>query len=483
MAKKKNNKSKLSFMKYLSIFLLIVSVLILVLVYFINVLPIDYFIVLIVLVLIIDLVVIKLLLGSGKIKNVFGVILSIILIIIMVFGITYELNTLDFLKQFGYNTYKEEVYNIIVLSESKYENIDDLENETIGHLDELVHEGLNSAIEKIDKKIDFESVVLDDINTLVANLDEGLIAAMIVEDAQITMLKENDNDFSNKYRIIDTYTIETQIEVESKDVDVTKDSYNILITGIDSYGSITRVSRSDVNMIVSVNPNENKILLTSIPRDYYVYLSDYKDYDKLTHTGIYGIDVTSKALEDLLDIDINYYVKVNFSSLVDIVDALGGIDVYSDYTFDTHKAAAGYHFDEGWNHLSGMEALMFSRERYAFIDGDNQRIKNQTAVLKAIIDKVASPAIITNYMSFMDVMAQTIQTNLNEDEIYALIQMQLTDMASWEIESYALEGYGAILWSPAGNADLWVMQPDYNTVEEAKELIADFMNKNTDSLE
>ena len=469
MAKKKNNKSKMSFMKYLSIFLLIVSVLILVLVYFINVLPIDYFIVLVVLVLIIDLIVIKLLLGSGKIRNVIGVILSIILIIIMVFGITYELNTIDFLKQFGFNTYKEEVYNVLVLDDSEYEKLNDLDNESIGHLDENVHEGLNSAIDKIDQQIDFESVVLDDINSLVDNLSSEEVDAIILEDAQITMLEEDNNGLMDNFRIIASFDIETEIEVVSKEVNVTEDSYNILITGIDSYGSITRVSRSDVNMIVSVNPKENKILLTSIPRDYYVYLSDYGDYDKLTHTGIYGIDVTTKALEDLLDIDINYYVKVNFTTLVDIVDELGGITVNSNYDF---TSIDGYHFSKGNNNLNGEEALSFARERQAFSEGDRVRVENQQLVLTAIINKVLSPSIITNYNSLLNALSGEFLTNITNNEITDLIKWQIDGMYSWDIETISLDGSNAFDYTYSyKNQKLYVMMPYPESVNSAKEKI------------
>lgn len=468
MAKKKNN-SKMSFMKYLSIFLLIVSVLILVLVYFINVLPIDYFIVLVVLVLIIDLVVIKLLLGSGKIRNVIGVILSIILIIIMVFGITYELNTIDFLKQFGFNTYKEELYNVLVLDESEYEELNDLDNATIGHLDENVHEGLNSAIEKIDQQIDFESVVLDDINSLVDNLEIEEVDAIILEDAQITMLEEDNNGLMDNFRIIASFDIETEIEVVSKEVNVTEDSYNILITGIDSYGSITRVSRSDVNMIVSVNPKDKKILLTSIPRDYYVYLSDYGDYDKLTHTGIYGIDVTTKALEDLLDIDINYYVKVNFTTLVDIVDELGGITVNSNYDF---TSIDGYHFSKGENNLNGKEALSFARERQAFSEGDRVRVENQQLVLTAIINKVLSAGIITNYNSLLNALSGEFLTNITNKEITDLIKWQIDCMYSWDIETISLDGSNAFDYTYSyKNQKLYVMMPYPESVNSAKEKI------------
>lgn len=314
-------------------------------------------------------------------------------------------------------------------------------------------------------------------------------AAEAFTDGDVDMLILNESlrsMFEIDLESISTVVAEYSFEVESVDIrdaaEVTKEPFLVYITGVDVYGDLSEQGRSDVNKVMAIDPVEKKILLIDIPRDYYIpQTCQYDQKDKLTHTGFFGVDCTVSSIENFLDIDINYFVRVNFSSVVDIVDALGGIDVYSDYTFDTHMAAAGYHFDEGWNHLDGMEALMFSRERYAFLDGDNQRIKNQTKVLEAIIDKVASPAIITNYMSFMDVMAKTIQTNLTENDIYALIQMQLNDLASWNIESHAMEGEGAILWSPAGYANLWVMEPYTTSVEKAKQLINDFMNKTSDS--
>ena len=283
------------------------------------------------------------------------------------------------------------------------------------------------------------------------------------------MLEEDNNGLMDNFRIIASFDIETEIEVVSKEVNVTEDSYNILITGIDSYGSITRVSRSDVNMIVSVNPKENKILLTSIPRDYYVYLSDYGDYDKLTHTGIYGIDVTTKALEDLLDIDINYYVKVNFTTLVDIVDELGGITVNSNYDF---TSIDGYHFSKGENNLNGAEALSFARERQAFSEGDRVRVENQQLVLTAIINKVLSAGIITNYNNLLNALSGEFLTNITNKEITDLIKWQIDGMYKWNIETISLDGSNAFDYTYSyKNQKLYVMMPYPESVNSAKEKI------------
>ena len=470
---KKKNKSKMSFMKYLSIFLLIVSVLILVLVYFINVLPIDYFIVLLVLVLLIDLVVIKLLLCKGVIRNVIGVLLSIILIIFMVFGITYELNTIDFLKQLGFNTYKEENFNILVLNDSEYNSLKDLNSKIIGHLDNNYHVGLDKNIKKIEKEINFDSKILVDINELVDNLINGEVDAIILEDAQISMVKEDNNDLFDKFKILEIFNIETEIKNEKENIDVINDLYNILITGVDTYGNITKVSRSDVNMVISINPKDNKILLTSIPRDYYVYLSNFSSYDKLTHAGIYGIETSIMAIEDLLDIDINYYVKVNFTTLIDIVDLLDGIQVTSKYEF---TSIDGYHYNKGINYLNGEEALSFARERKAFSEGDRIRIENQQLVLKSIINKLLSSKIIINYNNLLNSLNNKFLTNMKDEELTKLIKWQIDGMYNWDILNISLNGTDSYQYTYSYQKQLlYVMLPDEESVNTAKEKINSIM--------
>ena len=470
---KKKNKSKMSFMKYLSIFLLIVSVLILVLVYFINVLPIDYFIVLLVLVLLIDLVVIKLLLCKGIIRNVIGVLLSIILIIFMVFGITYELNTIDFLKQLGFNTYKEENFNILVLNDSEYNSLKDLNSKIIGHLDNNYHVGLDKTIKKIEKEINFDSKILVDINELVDSLINGEVDAIILEDAQISMLKEDNNNLFDKFKILEIFNIETEIKNEKENIDVINDSYNILITGVDTYGNITKVSRSDVNMVISINPKDNKILLTSIPRDYYVYLSNFSSYDKLTHAGIYGIETSIMTIEDLLDIDINYYVKVNFTTLIDIVDLLDGIQVTSKYEF---TSIDGYHYNKGINYLNGEEALSFARERKAFSEGDRIRIENQQLVLKSIINKLLSSKIITNYNDLLKALNNKFLTNMKDEELTKLIKWQIDGMYNWDILNISLNGTDSYQYTYSYQKQLlYVMLPDKESVNNAKEKINSVM--------
>ena len=234
-------------------------------------------------------------------------------------------------------------------------------------------------------------------------------------------------------------------------------------------------------MVATIDPVNRKILLTSIPRDYYVNLPSFGDdaYDKLTHAGYYGIEESVKAIENLLDIDINYYVKVNFSTIEGVINAIGGVDVYSDYSFD-ERAYGIYHFNKGMNHLNGKQALAFARERKAFLDGDVQRVKNQQKVLTAIINKVtSSTTLVTNFSQILDSVGNSFLTNMETKSINRFIKMQLNDMRGWNIESQNLVGtdlYTKETYTYP-NLQLYVMKQDKGSVDTAKEKIKGYLNK------
>lgn len=471
---KKSNKNKSNgFRKYLAISLGVISIIVLWLVYFINVLPMEYFIVLCFLLLIIDAIVIALLLSFGTIKNILGGFFSLLLIVTMIVGINYELNTLDFFKQFGFNEYKTENYGIYVLKSSNYENIVDLENKSIGHLDLKKYAGLNKMVDKITKKIEFKSKTYDDIHSIVSDLIGEKIEGIILEEAQVEILKEENYNEYELLKSIYSDAIELSIKKNKSNIDITKDSYNIYISGIDTYGNITNVSRSDVNILAAVNPVKKEILLTNIPRDYYVKLHSFNEYDKLTHAGIYGIDESISTIEDLLDTKINYYVKVNFTSLIDIVDALDGIVVNSNYGFTT---VDGYSFKKGNNYLDGKEALSFARERKAFKEGDRIRGENQQLILTSIINKATSTKIITNYTEILKAVKGKFITNIKDEEITKLIKMQFSDGKAWNIKSISVNGVDSYdyVYSYKKNK-LYVMRPIQETVDNAKGKIKDVM--------
>ena len=285
----------------------------------------------------------------------------------------------------------------------------------------------------------------------------------------LAMINESDEDFNDEYRIIYDFSIDVKTEDITKEVDITEDPFSIYISGIDTYGRVSSVSRSDVNMIITVNPKTHKILITSIPRDYYVTLAGKNAKDKLTHAGIYGIETSVATLEDLLDIPINYYVKVNFTSLIDIVDALGGVNVYSKYSFTSKD---GYYYNQGYNNVDGKKALSFVRERKAFSEGDRTRVENQAAMIEALINKAISPSIIMNYTSLLNALNDSFITNLDTNSITEFIKMQIDKMPSWEIENISLNGTdGSDYTYSYGGTKLYVMYPDNETVINAQNKI------------
>lgn len=269
----------------------------------------------------------------------------------------------------------------------------------------------------------------------------------------------------------------TNDTVNKNSVAVTEKPFTVYISGKDTYGNINKKSRSDVNMIVVVNPKVHKILMVSIPRDYQVTLSEHGDAtDKITHTGIYGIDTTVKAAEDLVGVKMNYYLMVNFSTVVEFIDAIGGITVNSDYDFSANKRNENevetetFHYVKGKNKLNGDEALAFARERHAFTDGDVQRVKDQQKVFEAVVKKSTnSKTLLSKYPALLNSLGKYMRTNMSEDEIKALIKMQLSEMPNWKMESYTLTGFDSYQSTyTGGSQELYVMEPDEQSVETAK---------------
>ena len=253
-------------------------------------------------------------------------------------------------------------------------------------------------------------------------------------------------------------------------VDVTNKPFNIYISGMDTTGKITEEARSDVNMIITVNPKTHKVLMTSIPRDYLVELQN-GEKDKLTHTGLMGIDETTSDVEDLLGIKINYYVKVNYNTLKHLVNSIGGITINSDKAFISYIGK--YRFVEGENQLDGAKALAYARERHAYSDGDNHRVRNQQEVLKAIVKKLTgSTTLLTRYNKILKYLAPTMEMNLTRAEVKALVKFQLGKNPKWKFESNSLEGFDAFstVYS-AGNQQLYVMKPDEESIKKARQKI------------
>lgn len=269
--------------------------------------------------------------------------------------------------------------------------------------------------------------------------------------------------------------------VDEHEMDVTQQPFNVYISGIDVYGEITTESRSDVNLIATVNPGTHKILLTTTPRDYYVTIPGISgsSRDKLTHAGIYGIDTSIATLENLYNTEIPFYARVNFTSVIDIIDAMGGIDVKSEVAFTTGKESGTVvEINEGMNHLNGKEALAFVRERKAFLDGDHQRGKNQQALMTALIKKAISPMILLQASEMIDSVVGNAETNMSEQQMKSLIRMQLNDLEGWETESVAATGDDSgkqYCYSYSG-APLYVCIPDAGCVEEISQKMDEYLS-------
>ena len=258
---------------------------------------------------------------------------------------------------------------------------------------------------------------------------------------------------------------------------ITKEPFVVYLSGVDNRGDLTEKARSDVNILAVVNPTTKQAALINTPRDYYVDLAGTDSKDKLTHAGLYGVETSMATLGNLYGVNVEHYLRINFAGFINIIDAIGGVDVYSDQAF-TSVGSPGYYdpttFAEGWNHLDGKSALAFARERHAFKTGDIQRGINQMKVIDAVANKLKSPALLMGFSKLMDAAADCFVTSLSQEQISALVRMQLGDLANWDIQSYTVTGSGAKsskCYSAKGQS-LYVMKPDENSVNEAKALVA-----------
>lgn len=394
------------------------------------------------------------------------------------FGITY--NTISRMNDTEKLT--GSYVELDVMDSSVIENVKDLEGRTIGVLSTMDPDQKKAMTDWLDsQEIQYELKEYDSSLVMARNLKGAAIDAIIIYQPYLSVVSsyEGLEDFASSLRPLHQIEWEAEPLAKSDQVDVTKDPFIVLVSGIDTYGQISATGRSDVNMLICVNPTTHSILLLSIPRDYYVPFvcneapgCPADQNDKLTHSGIFGIDVTEKTLEKLFDTTINYDVRVNFSSVIDIIDALGGIDVNNVDTFDIE----GYHFDPGIIHMDGNMALHFSRERYSFAAGDRERGRNQMRVVQGIIDKALSPAILENYSGILNAVADSVQMNISTEDIAKLVSMQLSNPESWNIYTYSVSGGDAHDFAPALGDVAYVMIPDELQVKNARMDIQAILN-------
>lgn len=420
--------------------------------------------------------------------------ISVILCVVMVVGCLYVNATDSTISKITGVTTKIDNINVYVLKEDKANKIVDAKDYKFGILTELDRANTDTVVkewdEELGKKID--TAEYDGVTDLVDSLYNHDVQAIILNTAYIGVITEQEGfeDFNSKVKSISYKDIESQVKSEdsTKGENETEDPYKeyqnylyngddvftIYVSGIDTTGSPSVNRNSDVNILMTVNTNTRQILMISTPRDFYVPLSISNGVkDKLTHAGCYGIDVSVNTLEMLYGVNIDHYIKVNFSGFKKIINALDGIDVYSEYAF---SAGEGFSYVKGINYLNGDDALAFARARHAFASGDRQRGKNQMAVIEAVINKMVSSSMLINYTSVLSALSDSMVTNMSYDEISDLVKMQLSNMSEWDIVRYSVDGTGDNQLTYSLNFKTYVMVPNQSTVDRAKSFLADIYN-------
>ena len=410
-----------------------------------------------------------------KFLRILGIFISIILLLTSAALVFVYYKSNSFFNKITNVEYETSNYSVIVLKESSYEKLADLTN--IGIYNNELDKNYSLAIEELNDKTKIYNQEYESIINLVTDFLDKKIESVLVNENYIDIINETTNEFEDRIKVIDTLSIKSIKEKKELEKELSKlGNFNIYISGIDTYGEISTVSRSDVNIIATVDMKNNKILLTNTPRDYYVQLHGTTgNKDKLTHAGVYGIDMSMQTLEDLYDTNIDYYIRVNFNSLIKMVDAIGGIDIYSDQTLYLGNCYIPY----GNNHLDGKCALAFSRERHSYMEGDRHRGMNQQQVIEAIIKKVTESNDINNYLSLLNTLEDSFQTNFDKKLINSFLNLQVKNNYKWQVESIQVNGYddGGYTYSYPGEY-LYVMQPDYNSLETAKSRIKEIIEAN-----
>lgn len=461
--------------------------------YTLDMIPLKYLIPIIILILIL---IIGLYRGQKNkedkpFKTMVYKILSLFLSIVMVFGtiqFTKGSNVLDMITSVNSQVIQ---MSVIVLQESNIKQVKELENLVFGTCSSSDSINTNKAKAMIED--DIGKIQLQDYKTsnqLISALYNKEINAIIIKEMDRNNIEDDFGDFEEKTIVLKTYEIKIA-SVKADNAKVTKEPFNIFISGTDQKGSINTAGLSDVNMIATVNPVTKQILLTSIPRDYYVEIDGYNGKDKLTHSAKGGIQCTMNTIENFLGIQFNYYVKLNFTSFMNIIDALGGITIdvpvyrtlYSeDGSFTTKvknpKTKQGYTIYPGINEFDANEALAFVRERKSFANGDKVRGQNQQLMIKAVIKKMCSPTILTKLDGIFESVANSLETNMSSEEIRSLINMQISDLATWDVVSYQLTGesirvkeFATIPGGSSNPRGLYVMQPYEDTIIQGKQYI------------
>lgn len=437
-----------------------------------NILPIKYRS-LVLAVLFIIFLIYGILSYKNKIKGIGNIIFLIFLVIISIVELIFmsyantSIRTINEISQADKSLKTEMSY--IVRKDSAYKDLEDIKDLNLAIAETEDSKTLEEVLVKYkdEYKKDLGKTKYIDYLSLGKSLLRGKEEVILLNESFRSLIDESEEDFSKNTRKIGSVLVENkqQEEKKSKEKVAQDESFNVYISGIDTYGSLSNVSRSDVNLVVSVNPVRGKVLITTIPRDSYVNIPG-KGMDKLTHAGLFGVDSSIETIENLFDIKIDYYGKVNFTTLTELIDVLGGIDVESPRAF----TAQGYNFVQGTNHLDGDMALAFARDRYHQAEGDFDRGKNHTRIIEAIIRKMLRPEILLNFGDISQVALKSVNTDMPYEKMIELVNKQIDTGKKWTIESQALSGSGTMDQKSAlmPDAKLYMMVPSDESVKEVE---------------
>ena len=481
-AKKKRKKLRNRYIGFSLIAIqIILSIVFLLLLFHFNIIPDEYMIMLITVLILISAYNIV---SQFTKAHIIGKILSVLLSIALFTSSFYIVKTTNMLDTISNTSSANITISVIVLASDPAQNITDAKDYKFGCNSIIDKVNTDKAITKINEKVGttIDTSTYSDWKALVNALYSKDVKAIILNEAYRSALQESLQEsypnFSSETRVIDTITIENLNTPKASDKNVSTEPFSIYIAGNDEYGSkIASVGRNDVNIIAIFNPKTKQALLVTTPRDYYITLDNLAGntgLDKLTHAGNFGIEGSITALQNLYNTNIDYYVKVNFTGAVGIVDALGGITVDSELAFTTcsDTAPIPYKFVVGANECNGEKALAFCRERQVLANGDNQRGRDQMIAIKAIFAKATSPAIITNYSAVLDSVSNMFATNIPTNTIAAMVKDTLSDSSTWNIQTYNVTGTGATKKCQLFGFNADVMIPDYSTVNNAIELMS-----------
>ena len=435
-------------------------------------------------------VIVQLPLRRNKAGKLIMGIVSLLLSGAMLYGVVAVNSVQSALSKIVGKMTETEITEVRVMNDNPATSMGDTKGYTFGYIADADTKNTQSILDEISKSFGtIKSKGYDSMTALADALYDDEVDAILINQGYVDLLTEKDGytDFRDQTRVLYTYTTTHEVDPIVPNTSITKEPFVVYCSGIDArVDDISAKSRSDVNILAVVNPTTKQILLVNTPRDYYLPLARNGELDKLTHAGLYGIDESMKVLGNLYGVQADYYVRVNFAGLVKIVDALGGVDIESDANFtcvpmetpdgNGDYTYQKYSFTKGINHVNGSQALAFARERKAFADGDNRRGQHQMTVIKAIVNKACSSAVLTKYQELLKAASDAFITNMPYADISSLVQMQLGDMADWNITTYAVSGEGSTEYCYALGDKAWVMIKDSSKVNTAKTMIQQVIN-------